>query len=649
MSAPATLTHGILADHLLGGELRPGEELHLSPDQILLEDATGSMTYLQFEALEVARAAVPLAVMYVDHNVLQVDDVNMDEHRFLQSFSSRFGIKCSRPGNGISHSIHLERFARPGELLVGADSHTTMAGAAGMFAVGAGGLDVAVALAGSGLWLPCPSVVAIELHGRLSDWVEAKDVVLELLRRFGVSGGYGKVFEFVGDGVEALSVVERGTICNMALETGATTAIFPSDERTREWLEDQDRGDEFVSREGDPEAAYDAVEVIELSEIEPLVAKPHSPGNVVPVSDVEGTPVAQVCVGSSVNSSYEDLARVAASLRGRVVHPNVEVTVTPGSRQILDAIARTDLYRDLVTAGARVLEAVCGPCIGVGQAPSAGVASLRTFNRNFPGRSGTWGDEVYLCSPSVAAATAVHGVITDPRRLGTVPQFAPAVYDPSVVDRHILDPAPLEAAEGIEIPRGRNIVPPPEARPVPENIEGRVLIVLADDVSTGDMVPDGVLGLSLWSNIPECAKYMFRRDDPTFHDRAMSWGGGIVVAGRNYGQGSSREQAALSAVHLGVRAVVAESFARIHHQNLIAQGVAPFALASPADRLTASLGDAWRIEGVREGIAAGRTSFRCLTGSGRSLELKMELMPRERETLLAGGTLRHLRSAGGTP
>ncbi len=645
MSDPATLTHRILAEHLLRGELRPGEELHLKPDQVLVEDATGTMTYLQFEALQVDRVEVPLAVMYVDHNVLQVDDLNMDEHRFLQAFSSRFGIKCSRPGNGISHSIHLERFARPGELLVGADSHTTMAGAAGMFALGAGGLDVAVALAGRGVWIRSPSVVAVELRGRLSEWVEAKDVVLELLARYGVSGGHGKVFEFVGDGVETLSVMERGTICNMALETGATTAVFPSDERTRQWLAAQGREDEFVALAAHPGASYDALEVIELSKIEPLVAKPHSPGNVVPVSDVEGTPVAQVCVGSSVNSSYEDLARVAASLRGRVVHPEIEMTVTPGSRQILDAIARTDVYRDLVTAGARVLEAVCGPCIGIGQAPSAGVASVRTFNRNFPGRSGTWGDEVYLCSPSVAATTALHGAITDPRRLGAAPEVPPAVYDPSVVDRHILEPASPDSAGDIEVPRGRNIVPPPEPHPVPETIEARVLIVLDDDVSTGDMVPDGVLGLSLWSNIPECAKHMFRRYDPEFHDQAMSWGGGIVVAGHNYGQGSSREQAALSAVQLGIQVVVAKSFARIHRQNLIAQGVAPLVFASADDHGAASVGDTWTIEGLREGIAAGQASFTCHTGSGHRLELTTDLKSRERKTLLAGGMLRYLRAA----
>jgi aconitate hydratase len=638
------LTHRLLSSHLLHGELSPGEELHLKPDQILIEDATGSMAYLQFEGLRVERVAVPLAVMYVDHNVLQVDELNMDEHRFLQSFSARYGIKYSRPGNGISHSVHLERFARPGKLLLGADSHTIMAGAAGMFALGAGGLDVAAALAGHGVWIPCPSVVALELHGRLPDWVEAKDVVLELLRRYGVRGGYGKSFEFVGEGVETLSVMERGTICNMALETGATTAVFPSDERTREWLTVQGREDDFEALSADPGASYDEVEVVDLSRLEPLIAKPHSPGNIVPVREVEGTPVAQVCVGSSVNSSYEDLARVAAILRGSVVHPQVELTVTPGSRQILDAIARTDVYRDLVAAGARVLEAVCGPCIGIGQAPAAGVVSVRTFNRNFPDRSGTSGDEVYLCSPSTAAATALHAEITDPRGEGAPPEITSGVYHPEVVDRHILEPPPSAESKRVEVVRGKNIVPPPEPPPLPSRLEGRILIVLEDDVSTGDMAPDGAHGISLWSNIPELATYMFRRQDPEFRDRAVSWSGGIIVAGDNYGQGSSREQAALSALQLGVRAVVAKSFARIHRQNLIAQGIVPLVFVRPGDHGSARMGDTWTIDAVGEGIAAGSGSFLCRAGSETTFELKADLLARERETLLAGGTLRYLRT-----
>jgi aconitate hydratase len=639
------LTHRLLSKSLVDGKLRPGEEIHLKPDQVLIEDATGSMTYMQFESLGVERVKVPLAVMYVDHNVLQVDELNADEHRFHRSFSSRYGIKCSKPGNGISHSIHLERFARPGEVLLGADSHTTTAGAVCMFAVGAGGLDVAVALAGHGFWIPCPSVVAVELRGPLPDWVEAKDIVLELLRRYGTSGGRDKVFEFVGEGASALSVMERATICNMVLETGATTGVFPSDHRTREWLSAQMREDDFVELSALAGATYDELEIIDLPSLEPLIAKPHSPGNVVPVAELEGTPVAQVCVGSSVNSSYEDLARVAGVLRGTSVHPDVDLTVSPGSRQILDAAARSDVYRDLLGAGARVLEAVCGPCIGVGQAPSAGAPSVRTFNRNFPGRSGTEGDAVYLCSPSVAAATAVRGVITDPRRLGRVPSVSRPTYSPEVVDRHIMEPAAAGEASRVVIKRGPNIVSPPVALQVPTEVQARVLIVLGDDVSTGDMAPDGALGIALWSNIPACAEFMFRRADGEFHRRALEWGGGIIVAGHNYGQGSSREQAALSASHLGIRTIVAKSFARIHRQNLIAQGILPLLFASDDDYDAAGVGDEWRIENLRDALESGAETVSCLIGSGSRIQLRTELLRREKEILLAGGMLNYLRPA----
>jgi aconitate hydratase len=645
MSAPRNLTRKLLGDHLLEGDLVPGEEMDLSVDQILIEDATGSMTALQFEALEADRVDVPLAVMYVDHNVLQIDDKNMDEHRFLQSFSAHYGIRYSRPGNGISHYVHLERFARPGELLVGADSHSTMAGALGMFAVGAGGLDVAVAMAGHGFSLECPGVVGVELRGELPGWVQSKDIILELLRRYGVRGGVGRVFEFTGEGVSTLSVTDRGTICNMITELGATAAVFPSDERTREWLEAQRREDDYVPLAADSDASYDEIEVIELAELEPLIAKPSSPGNVVPVREVAGTGTVQVCVGSSVNSSYEDLATAAAILRENVVHPRIEMTVTPGSRQILDTISKSGVYQDLVAAGARMLEPICGPCIGVGQAPSAGVPSVRTFNRNFPGRSGTSGDEVYLCSPATAAATALRGEISDPRELGEPPTIAPAPSDPNMDDRQILDPPPPEEARNIEIVRGPNIVPPPEGQPLPEELEGRVVIVVEDDVSTGDMAPDGALGMSLWSNIPECAKYMFRRQDPEFHDRALEWGGGFIVGGHNYGQGSSREHAALAPLHLGIRAVVARSFARIHRRNLISQSILPLLFREEDDYERVSQGDMWKIEGVREAITAGEQTLVVNSNDGTQIGLEIRLSPREREVLLAGGTLKFLRGA----
>src|SRR5215204_6298390 len=596
MSAPRNLTRKLLDDHLLEGDLVLGEEMDLTVDQILIEDATGSMTALQFEALGADSVAVPLAVMYVDHNVLQIDDKNMDEHRFLQSFSAHYGIRYSRPGNGISHYVHLERFARPGELLVGADSHSTMAGALGMFAVGAGGLDVAVAMAGYGFSLECPKVVGVELRGELPSWVQAKDIILELFRRYGVRGGVGRVFEFTGEGVSTLSVTDRGTICNMITELGATAAVFPSDAQTSEWLAAQRREEDYVPLAADPDASYDENEVIELPQLEPLIAEPSSPGNVVPVREVAGTQTVQVCVGSSVNSSYEDLATVASVLREKIVHPRIEMTVTPGSRQILDTISRSGVYQDFVAAGARMLEPVCGPCIGVGQAPSAGVPSVRTFNRNFPGRSGTSGDEVYLCSPATAAATALKGEISDPRELGEPPTIAPAPSDPNMDDRQILDPPPPEEARNVEIVRGPNIVPPPEGRPLPEELEGRIVIVIEDDVSTGDMAPDGALGMSLWSNIPECAKYMFRRQDPEFHDRALEWVGGFIVGGHNYGQGSSREHAALAALHLGIRAVIARSFARIHRRNLISQSILPLLFREEDDNEGVSQGNTWKIK-----------------------------------------------------
>jgi aconitate hydratase len=645
MAEPRNLTQKLLGAHLAEGDLVPGQEIDLTVDQILIEDATGSMTALQFEALEIDRVTVPLAVMYVDHNVLQIDDKNMDEHRYLQSFSARHGIRYSRPGNGISHYVHLERFAKPGELLIGADSHSTMAGAVGMFAVGAGGLDVAVAMAGYGFSLECPKIVGVELHGELPAWVQSKDIILELLRRYGVRGGVGRVFEFTGDGISTLSVTDRGTICNMITELGATATVFPSDEQTHEWFATQRREEDYVPLAADTGATYDEDESIDLSDLEPLIAKPTSPGNVVPVREVAGKETIQVCVGSSVNSSYEDLAIAAAVLRENIVHPRVEMTVTPGSRQILDTISRSGVYQDFVAAGARMLEPVCGPCIGVGQAPSAGVPSVRTFNRNFPGRSGTAGDQVYLCSPATAAATALRGEISDPRELGAPPAITPAPSDPAIDDRQIVDPPPPDEARFVEIVRGPNIVPPPEGQPLPETLEGRITIVVEDDISTGDMAPDGALGMSLWSNIPECAKYMFRRQDTEFHDRALEWGG-FIVGGHNYGQGSSREQAALAPLHLGIRAVIAKSFARIHRRNLISQGILPLLFVNEADYEQVSQGETWRIESVREVVSAQEAILAAKSDSGREIKLEVRLLPREREILLAGGMLKYLRAGG---
>src|SRR5215216_163409 len=615
MSEPRNLTQKLLGAHLTEGDLVPGEEIDLTVDQILIEDALGSMTALQFEELGADRVSVPLAVMYVDHNVLQIDEKNMDEHRYLQSFSARCGIRYSRPGNGISHYVHLERFAKPGELLVGADSHSTMAGAVGMFAVGAGGLDVAAAMAGYSFTLECPKVVGVELRGTLPDWVQSKDIILELLRRYGVRGGVGRVFEFTGEGVATLSVTDRGTICNMITELGATAAVFPSDEQTREWLAAQRCEGDYAPLAADPGASYDESEIIELSDLEPLIAKPSSPGNVVPVREVAGTKTAQVCVGSSVNSSYEDLATVS----------------------------RTGVYQDLVASGARMLEPVCGPCIGVGQAPSAGVPSVRTFNRNFPGRSGTAGDQVYLCSPATAAASALRGEISDPRELGAPPAIAPASSDPALDDRQILDPPPPGDAQSVEIVRGPNIVPPPKGQPLPETLEGRITIVVEDDVSTGDMAPDGALGMSLWSNIPECAKYMFQRQDPDFHDRALEWGGGFIVGGHNYGQGSSREHAALAPLHLGIRAVIAKGFARIHRRNLISQGILPLRFKHEEDYDRFEPGQKLELPNIRQLLENGDEEITAQM-NGTEITLLAEFSERERNLLIHGGFRRQLRN-----
>ena len=629
MTGPRTLTEKIISEHLAGGS---EEEIDLRVDQILLEDATGTMACLQFERLGLDRVAIP-TVSYVDHNVLQFDNKNPEDHAYLRSWAARYGALYSRPGNGISHYLHLERFARPGQVLVGADSHTTMAGALGMLAIGAGATEVAVAMAGRPYSFERPVVVGVELEGRLPAWVQSKDVVLELLRRRGVRGGRGRIFEFHGEGVATLSATDRGTICNMVMETGATTGIFPSDGRTRAWLAAQRREDEFVELAADPGASYDEHEVIDLGALEPLIALPSSPGNVAPVRDVAGTATRQVCVGSSVNSSYEDLAVVAAVLRGRSLPADLDLTVTPGSRQILDMIVRSGVYADLLAAGARILEPACGPCIGMGQAPAAGAVSVRTFNRNFPGRSGTADDRVYLCSPATAAATALHGAIADPRDLGRPPELTPPPTNPQIDDGQIV-PAPGDG-RAVELEKGANIVPPPPVPPLPDEIRGRVLIVVPDDVSTGDMAPDGALGLAIWSNIPACARYMFRRFDPEFPARAESWGGGIVVGGHNYGQGSSREQASFAALYLGVRAVVAKSFARIHRTNLIAQGIVPLTFADEADYDRVAEGDEWLIPDVRATIEAGGTTL------GGPVPLEARLTRRERDVLIAGGLVAH--------
>ena len=638
----------ILREHMVDGSLDPGEEVGLRIDQTLLQDATGTMACLQFERMGEDRVRVPLALQYVDHNVIQLDFKNPDDHRFLQAFAAKYGILYSRPGNGICHYLHVERFARPGATLIGADSHTTSSGALGSIAIGAGGLDVALVMAGQPFQTPAPKVVGVELTGTLSEWVTPKDIILELLRRRGVRGGLGRIFEFFGPGVASIDVTGRTTICNMIAELGATTGVFSSDERTREWLEMQQRPEDFIGLSADEGADYEEREQIELDALEPLIAQPHSPGNVVPVSEVAGTKVAQVCIGSSVNSGFDDLAIAAAVLRGETVYPGLVMTVTPGSRQILDAIARSGVYSDLVRAGARMLEPVCGPCVGMGQAPPSDSVSVRTFNRNFPGRSGTMTDQVYLTSPTTAAATVLRGVITDPRELGEYPDLPEAPANPAVDDRQILDPAPAEEARGIEVRRGPNIKPPPEAPELPGSLECTVTIIVGDDVSTGDLAPDGVEVMSFRSNVPEIARFTFRRFDPEYYKKAQKMAPGFIVGGHNYGQGSSREHAALAPLHLGVRAVIAKSFARIHRRNLISQGILPLQFTDQSDYEKFEQGNKWELPDLRKRLENGDEEVP-LRGRDEEVTLLAEFSPRERSILLAGGILRQLREKEGAP
>jgi aconitate hydratase len=646
----ASLAHTILEEHLVRGELVPGTEIGLRVDQALAQDATGTMALMQFELFEVERVQVETAVVYVDHNILQIDFKNPDDHRFLQAMAAKYGAWFSRPGNGICHYIHCERFAAPGKTLIGADSHTTQSGSCAMIAIGAGGLDVAVCMAGHPFELPCPKIVGVHLENELArPWIQAKDVILELLRRRGVRGGRGCVFEFCGPGVATLSYTERGTIANMIAELGATGAVFPSDEQTRVWLEEQGRGEDYVELPTGVQGDFDEEEEIDLAALVPLVAKPSSPGNVVPVEEVVGTKLAQVCIGSSVNSSYEDLALVGSVLRGgRISDRLVSSTATPGSRQILDQITRSGTYVDLLTAGVRMLEPACGPCVGMGQAPPSGSASLRTFNRNFPGRSGTADDQVYLCSPAIAAAAMLSGVISDPRELPDVEIPARPPARPEVVQKHILEPAPAEEAAGIEIPRGPNIKPPPMHQPPPEELEMRVLIVAPDDISTGDLSPDGATVMAYRSNVPAIAEFTFLHRDKEFPRRAKEWGGGFIVAGHNYGQGSSREHAALAPLQLGVRAVIAKSFARIHRRNLIAQGIVPLVFKDESDYDKAELGQTWRISGLH-GIAHGEDELDCEIREDGSIVLTHDLLPREREIVVAGGLIRYLREQQPAP
>jgi predicted aconitate hydratase len=640
----ASLARTILEEHLERGDLTPGSEIALRVDQTLAQDATGTMAMMQFELFGEDRVRVETAVVYVDHNILQIDFKNPDDHRFLQAMAAKYGAWFSRPGNGICHYVHCERFAKPGQTLIGADSHTTQSGSCAMIAIGAGGLDVAVCMAGHPFELPAPKIVGVFLENDIQrPWMQAKDVILELLRRRGVRGGRGCVFEFTGPGVDTLSYTERGTIANMIAELGATGAVFPADDATKAWLDEQQRGDDFVEMATGDTGDFDEEEHIDLAALVPLVAKPSSPGNVVPVDELVGTAIEQVCIGSSVNSSYEDLALCGSVMRGqRLSEDLVSATATPGSRQILDQITRSGTYVDLLMAGVRMLEPACGPCVGMGQAPPSGANSLRTFNRNFPGRSGTADDQVYLCSPAVAAASMLTGVISDPRELDPpeLPERPPA--RPEVVQKHILAPVPEDESASIEIPLGPNIKPPPEQKPLPDTLVGRVLIVAPDDISTGDLSPDGATVMAYRSNVPAIAEFTFQHRDKEFAKRAHEWGGGFIVAGDNYGQGSSREHAALAPAQLGVRSVIAKSFARIHRRNLIAQGIVPLLFKEESDYERAELGQTWHIARLHA-IAEGEDELEVEIEGGDTFTVTHDFLPREREIVVAGGLIRYLR------
>jgi aconitate hydratase len=641
-SMPQNIVEKVLSEHVVEGTLEAGEVIAYRIDHVLLQDATGTMAWQEFEQLGVDRVQVPQTTQYVDHNMIQLDYKNPDDHFFLQTCSMRYGAVFSRPGNGISHYVHLERFDRPWQTMVGSDSHTTTGGAVGMIALGIGGMDAAVVMAGHPFELTYPKVVRVVLENELQGWLSAKDVILEMLRRLTVKGGLGKAFAFDGPGVATLSVTERATICNMIQELGATAGIFPADDRTREWLDDQERPDHFRELLPDQGAPYDEEMIIDLAALEPLIAKPRNPDNVVPVRKVAGTKVAQVCVGSSVNSGYADLAIPAYIVdEGGGVNEWLDMTVSPGSRQALDLMVSTGVMERYVRAGARLLEAACGPCVGMGQAPPSGQPSVRTFNRNFQGRSGTDEDFVYLSSPATAGATAVRGVITDPRDLDLEPPKIEAPK-PRVDDSMLIFPPPPEEAAKIEIWRGPNIKPPPLPPDLPDALEGRVLIVLPDNISTGSMSPDGVIVMGERSNIEAISRYVFKKEDPEFVSRAEEWGGGFIVGGDNYGQGSSREHAALAPLFLGVRAVFAKGFHRIHRRNLINNGIVP-ALIDGEVYGMAKQGDTWRLPRIREELEAGSDTF-TISVDGRELAVRNDLTEHEREQLLAGGLLRYLKA-----
>ena len=637
------LTQKILAAHLLSGELIPGTEISIRIDQTLTQDSTGTMAYLQFEAMGVERVRTKKSVAYIDHNTLQTGFENADDHQFIQSVAKKHGIYCSKPGNGICHQVHLERFGVPGYTLLGSDSHTPTGGGIGMLAIGAGGLDVAVAMGGGAYYLSCPKVVGIRLTGRLPYAVAAKDIILEVLRRLSVKGGVGKVMEYIGPGVATLTVPERATITNMGAELGATTSIFPSDEVTHAFLKAQQREQDFVPLCADEDAAYDEMIEIDLSTLQPLVAKPHMPDLVETVEQCGPIKVDQVFIGSCTNSSYTDMMRVARILKGKTVHPDVSLVIGPGSKQVLTMLARNGALADMLGAGARILESACGPCIGMGQAPKSNGVSVRTNNRNFFGRSGTKSAGIYLVSCETAAVTALTGVLTDPRCLD-IDLDIPLPEQFEVNDNLVIPPVEPGLEDTVEVVRGPNIKPFPMGKALTEEVSGQVLLKMEDNITTDHIAPSDAKLLPFRSNVPYLSDFCLTPVDKDFPARAKAMGGGMLVAGSNYGQGSSREHAALVPLYLGIRAVIAKSFARIHQANLINNGILPMTFANEADYDRIDQGDELTLPGVRALVEAGSAEFtlRNVT-KGEEYKVLLPLTERQKGCILCGGLLNYTR------
>ena len=634
-----TIAQKIIKEHLISGEMKVGEEIALRIDQTLTQDATGTMAYLEFEAIGIPRVRTKLSVAYIDHNTLQSGFENADDHRYIQSVAKKFGLRFSRPGNGICHQVHLERFGVPGMTLIGSDSHTPTGGGIGMLAMGAGGLDVAVAMGGGAYYITMPKMYKVNLTGKLQPWVSAKDVSLEILRILSVKGGVGAIIEWGGEGIKTLSVPERATITNMGTELGATTSIFPSDEITKEFLEAQGRGDAYVPLESDPDAVYDRIIDINLSELKPLLACPHSPDNIKSAEELKGIKVDQVCIGSCTNSSLRDMLKVAAMLKGKKIDDSVSMSVSPGSKQVLAMLADCGALSDILAAGARVLECACGPCIGMGFSPNSAGVSLRTFNRNFEGRSGTKDGQVYLVSPEVAVASALTGYITDPRTLGEYIDIEmPEKF--KIDDSAVVLPASQEEAKDLEILRGPNIKPFPTTYPLENEINAKLTLKVGDNITTDHIMPAGAKILPYRSNIPFLSKFCFAVCDETFAERALAAKNSIIVGGSNYGQGSSREHAALVPLYLGVKAVVAKSFARIHAANLINAGILPLTFENPDDYELLNQDDSLTLENVFKGMENGKI---VLKANGKEIPLSCSYTQRQIDILKAGGLLAYTK------